>query len=173
MKKPYGLLWILVLLSAALMSLPWLVPHCGALALIAFLPLLTADRVADQNGVRRFWIWHYSTFVLWNAATTFWVANATLGGAVFAILANSLQMSLVFGLFRFSKKRLGGVLPYVFLAAAWIAWERWYLVSAEISWPWLVLGNAFARSIRLAQWYEFTGTLGGSLWVWASTPDPN
>ena len=114
MKKPYGLLWILVLLSAALMSLPWLVPHCGALALIAFLPLLTADRVADQNGVRRFWIWHYSTFVLWNAATTFWVANATLGGAVFAILANSLQMSLVFGLFRFSKKRLGGVLPYVF-----------------------------------------------------------
>ena len=168
MKKPYGLLWILVLLSAALMSLPWLVPHCGALALIAFLPLLTADRVADQNGVRHFWIWHYSTFVLWNAATTFWVANATLGGAVFAILANSLQMSLVFGLFRFSKKRLGGVLPYVFLAAAWIAWERWYLVSAEISWPWLVLGNAFARSIRLAQWYEFTGTLGGSLWVWTS-----
>ena len=168
MRKPYGTLWILVLLSAVLMSLPWLVPHLGFMSLFGFVPLLCADRVADQRGVRRFWIWHYSAFVLWNAATTFWVGNATVGGAVFAILANSLQMSLVFGLFRLSKKRLAGVLPYIFLMTAWIAWERWYMVSAQISWPWLVLGNAFARSIKTIQWYEFTGTLGGSFWVWVS-----
>jgi apolipoprotein N-acyltransferase len=29
-----------------------------------------------------------------------------------------------------------------------------------------VLGNSFARSIWAVQWYEFTGTLGGSLWIW-------
>ena len=168
MRKPYGAMWILVLLSAALMSLPWLVPHCGFLALIGLVPLLSAERVASQNGVKRFWIWHYSCFVLWNAFTTFWVCNATVGGGIFAVLANALQMSLVFGLFRLSKKRLGGVLPYVFLTVAWIAWERWYMISAQISWPWLVLGNAFATSIRSIQWYEFTGTLGGSLWVWAA-----
>ena len=168
MRKPYGILWILVLLSAVLLSLPWLVPHCGFLALVGFIPLLCADRVADQNGVRRFWIWHYSCFVLWNAFTTFWVCNATVGGGIFAVLANALQMSLVFGLFRLSKKRFSGILPYVFLAAAWIAWERWYMVQAQISWPWLVLGNAFAGSIRSVQWYEFTGTLGGSLWIWAA-----
>ena len=168
MRKPYGALWILVLLSAVLMSLPWLVPHCGFLALIGLVPLLSAERVASQNGVKHFWIWHYSCFVLWNAFTTFWVCNATVGGGIFAVLANALQMSLVFGLFRLSKKRLGGVLPYLFLAFAWIAWERWYMVSAQISWPWLVLGNAFARSIRSIQWYEFTGTLGGSLWIWAA-----
>ena len=34
--------------------------------------------------------------------------------------------------------------------------------------PWLVLGNALAGSTELAQWYEFTGTMGGSLWIWAS-----
>ena len=168
MRKPYGTLWLLVVLSAALLSLPWLVPHCGWAALIGLVPLLSAERVASQNGVRHFWIWHYSCFVLWNAATTFWVGEATVGGAVFAILANSLQMSLVFGLFRLSKKRFSGVLPYIFLATAWIAWERWYMVSAQISWPWLVLGNAFAKSIRSIQWYEYTGTLGGSLWVWAA-----
>ena len=168
MRKPYGAMWILVLLSAVLMSLPWLVPHCGFLALIGLVPLLCAERVAAQNEVRHFWIWHYSCFVLWNAFTTFWVCNATVGGGIFAVLANALQMSLVFGLFRLSKKRFGGVLPYVFLAVAWIAWERWYMVSAQISWPWLVLGNAFATSIRSIQWYEFTGTLGGSLWVWAA-----
>ena len=168
MRKPYGAMWILVLLSAVLMSLPWLVPHCGFLALIGLVPLLSAERVASQNGVKHFWIWHYSCFVLWNAFTTFWVCNATVGGGIFAVLANALQMSLVFGLFRLSKKRLGGILPYIFLAFAWIAWERWYMVSSQISWPWLVLGNAFARSIRSIQWYEFTGTLGGSLWIWTA-----
>ena len=168
MRKPYGAMWILVLLSAVLMSLPWLVPHCGFLALIGLVPLLSAERVASQKGVKHFWIWHYSCFVLWNAFTTFWVCNATVGGGIFAVLANALQMSVVFGLFRLSKKRLGGILPYLFLALAWIAWERWYMVSAQISWPWLVLGNAFARSIRSIQWYEFTGTLGGSLWIWAA-----
>ena len=168
MRKPYGILWILVLLFAVLMSLPWLVPHLGFLSLFGFVPLLCADRVADQNGVRRFWIWHYSAFVLWNAATTFWVCNATVGGGIFAVLANALQMSLIFGLFRFSKKRFGGILPYLFLMFFWLAWERWYLVQAQISWPWLVLGNAFARSIGSVQWYEYTGTLGGSLWIWLS-----
>lgn len=168
MRKPYGAMWIMVLLSAVLMSLPWLVPHCGFLALIGLVPLLSAERVASQNGVKHFWIWHYSCFVLWNAFTTFWVCNATVGGGIFAVLANALQMSVVFGLFRLSKKRLGGILPYLFLALAWIAWERWYMVSSQISWPWLVLGNAFARSIRSIQWYEFTGTLGGSLWIWAA-----
>ena len=49
----------------------------------------------------------------------------------------------------------------------WIAWERFYF-DAEISWPWLVLGNSFARSIGSIQWYEFTGTLGGSLWIWTT-----
>lgn len=167
-RPPYLLFWILSAASAVLLSLPWLLPHCGMLMLVAFVPLLLADFIAGGAGVKRFWIWHYSTFVLWNAFTTFWVCNATVGGGIFAILANALQMSLVFGLFRLSKKRLGGVLPYILLAAAWIAWERWYLVSAEISWPWLVLGNAFATSIKDVQWYSVTGTLGGSLWIWCA-----
>ena len=35
----------------------------------------------------------------------------------------------------------------------------------DLSWPWLTLGNGFANSPNLVQWYEFTGFLGGSLWV--------
>ena len=100
--------------------------------------------------------------------TTFWVCNATVGGGIFAVLANALQMSLVFGLFRLGKKHLGGILPYLLLASAWIAWERWYFTGAEISWPWLALGNAFATSVKDIQWYSVTGTLGGSLWVWSA-----
>ncbi len=154
-----------------LMSAPFLVKGCGWLALLGFVPLLCMERVASAQGVRHFWWWHYGTFVAWNFVTTYWVCNATVGGGIFAALANALQMSLVFGAFRWVKRRMRrpSAVPYLFLAAAWIAWEKYYLTVAQISWPWLVLGNAFAGTVRLVQWYEFTGALGGSLWVWASS----
>ena len=167
MKKENILLWGLVVIFALMMSAPFIIPHTGLIALFGLLPLLAMERIADQLGKKRIWIYHYSAFVLWNTFTTFWVCNATIGGGIFAILANSLQMSLVFGLFRISKKKFSGALPYIFLAVTWIAWERFYF-DAEISWPWLVLGNSFARTIWAIQWYEITGTLGGSLWIWAA-----
>lgn len=158
----------LTVLSSALLSVPFLVPGTGWLSLVAFVPLLWAENLATDDGMKGFCWWHYLCFVLWNSATTFWVCNATVGGGIFAVLANAFQMSLVFGLFRWSRKWLSGALPYIFLAFAWIAWERWYLTSAQISWPWLVLGNSFARTTGWVQWYEYTGTLGGSLLVWAA-----
>ena len=173
MKKNRTVLQLcLAALFVLLMSLPFLVEGCGWFALLGFVPLLCMERVAAEHSIKHFWWWHYGTFVAWNAVTTFWVCNATVGGGIFAVLANALQMSLVFGLFRWVKRRFAGrrtALPYLFLAAAWIAWEKYYLTVAEISWPWLVLGNAFAGTSSLVQWYEFTGTLGGSLWIWAAS----
>ncbi len=166
MKKENILVWGLIALFATMMSIPFLIPDTGILALFGLVPLLCMERITEMMGKKRIWIYHYSAFVIWNAVTTFWVCNATIGGGIFAILANSLQMSLVFGLFRLSKRKFSGSLPYIFLAAAWIAWERFYF-DAEISWPWLVLGNSFARTTWAVQWYEITGTLGGSLWIWA------
>ena len=96
-------LWCLCAASAVLLSIPWLVPHTGLLSLVALVPLLLAEYIAQGAGVKRFWIWHYSTFVLWNALTTFWVCNATVGGGIFALLATSFQLSLVFGLVRLSR----------------------------------------------------------------------
>ena len=161
------LLWGLTALSAVLLSIPFLIPNTGFITLFALVPLLCMDRIATIQEEKKVWIYHYFGFVLWNAITTFWVCNATIGGGLFAIFANALQMSVVFGLFRLSKKKFSGALPYIFLMAAWIAWERFYF-DAEISWPWLILGNSFARTTWAVQWYEYTGALGGSLWVWMS-----
>lgn len=152
-------------LSAALLSAGFLLPHCGGFVLIGFVPLLWMDRIATKQGVRHFFWWHYLCFVLWNAATTFWVCNATLGGGIAAILINALEMSVIWALFRLFKRKFSGSLPYIFLVCLWIAWERAYY-SAEVSWPWLTLGNAFATTTTCIQWYDVTGTIGGSLWVW-------
>lgn len=168
MKKPSFIILLLCVLSSVLLSIPWLVPHAGAVALVAFVPLLCADAMARQYRIRRFWLCYSLTFVLWNAATTFWVCEATVGGGIFAVFANALQMSIVWTLFRLSSRVLrSGPLPYIFLAAMWMAWEASYF-DVDISWPWLVLGHAFAGSTHSVQWYEYTGVMGGSLWVWLS-----
>lgn len=166
MKKPATIILLLCVLSSVLLSIPWLVPHTGAIALVAFVPMLCADAFARQYGMKHFWLCHFLAFVLWNAATTFWVCEATVGGGIFAILANAVQMSIIWALFRLSAKVLRrGPLPYIFLAAMWMAWESAYF-DVDISWPWLVLGHAFAGSTHSIQWYEYTGVMGGSLWVW-------
>ena len=90
-----NLLWIFVAFFAVLMSIPWLVPHMGFLALVGFIPLLLADDFATQLRIKHFWVYSYTAFVLWNALTTFWVCNATVGGGIFAVLANALQMCLI------------------------------------------------------------------------------
>ncbi len=165
MKRDKLLMWLLVVLFAGFMSVPFLVPHCGFFALFGFVPLLCMNRIANLAGVKHVWIYHYVAFLLWNAGTTFWVCNATIGGGIFAMVGNAFQMSVIFAAFRLSERKFKGILPYIFLAVMWIGWERIYF-DGSISWPWLVLGNAFARSIASVQWYEFTGFLGGSLWVW-------
>ena len=166
MKRINLTILLLCVLSSVLLSIPWLVPHTGALVLVAFVPLLCADAVSRQYRLRHFWIYPFLTFVFWNAATTFWVCEATVGGGIFAILANSLQMSIVWGLYRLASRVFRkGPLPYIFLAAMWMAWESVYF-NVDISWPWLVLGHAFAGSTHSVQWYEYTGVMGGSLWAW-------
>ena len=145
MRKPQIMIWLLTALSAVLLSLPWLVPHLGALSLVAFVPLLCADAMAEQCKLRASWIYPAVTFVAWNAATTFWVCNATVGGGLFAIFANTAQMLLVWLLFRLAKKRMQGVLPYIFLAAMWIAWERRYF-SVDISSPGRSITSPWPRS---------------------------
>jgi apolipoprotein N-acyltransferase len=73
-------------------------------------------------------------------------------------------MAIVWQLFHLTKKNLGVAPGYISLFVYWIGFEYLHL-NWEISWPWLTLGNAFATHPQYVQWYEFTGVLGGSIWV--------
>lgn len=154
----------LSILSSVLLSIPFLLPGTGIVALFAFVPLLAAEYLATEHKFRYFFSIYYLAFLLWNCATTYWIYLATIPGAIAAVVLNSLQMAIVFALFRWIKRLTKGYLPYLFLIVVWIAWEHSYF-DWNISWPWLVLGNSFSTSIILVQWYEYTGALGGSLWI--------
>ncbi|MBO7763962.1 MAG: apolipoprotein N-acyltransferase [Bacteroidales bacterium] len=166
----YILGWILI--SSLLLSLPFLVDHLGFLALFGMVPLFFIEDICRKHDVKGATWYYYLLFVVWNTITTYWVSYATLPGGIAAILLNAFQMSLVFWFYRLFKKQIlkrdgasrDSFIPYLFFIVTWLGWEHYYF-DAEVSWPWLVLGNAFAGSIKSVQWYEYTGTLGGSLWI--------
>jgi hypothetical protein len=57
-----------------------------------------------------------------------------------------------------------GIVPYIIFMLMWLGWEHIYY-DVQVSWPWLTLGNALATSVKSAQWYAMTGTIGGSFWI--------
>jgi apolipoprotein N-acyltransferase len=141
----------------------WLVP----LLFIGWVPYLLMERQLTLEGARkgRVFASTYLMLVLWNALTTWWVSYAELAAGIAAVVLNALLMCLPLMAFRQTKKRLGNRWGYLSLPIYWIAFEQLHL-SWDITWPWLTLGNGFAAAPQWVQWYEYTGFLGGSVWVW-------
>ena len=75
-------------------------------------------------------------------------------------------MSLVFLSYSIIKSKLGYRIGALFFIFLWICLES-FMSWKEIAFPWLNLGNVFSTNIKLVQWYEYTGVLGGSLWICA------
>jgi len=159
---------LLALLSGLLLAFSW--PELGIFPFLffAFLPLLMVeDELNNSNdkkkGRKVFWS-SFLAFFIFNAITTYWVYHATLFGAIAAFIVNATLMSTAFWLFHKVKSATTNRLGYLSFIVLWISIEYLHL-NWDLSWPWLTLGNAFANVTDVVQWYEFTGFLGGSLWV--------
>ena len=152
-------------LTGLLLFAAWPVSPFTFLIFIAFIPLLWLERQGLRG--RRFFGWVYLTMVIWNAATTWWVWNASAPGALGAILANSLLMCIPWLGFHSIKKKMGDTAGYISLVLFWLSFEYIHLQNWGLSWPWLTLGNVFASSPGWVQWYSITGVSGGGLWILA------
>jgi apolipoprotein N-acyltransferase len=136
---------------------------------IGFVPFFLASKWAHTHFPKKGWVvfaGFYTGFLVWNALTTWWIWNSSNGGAVMAIVSNALLMT---GVFFAGHKITRNAHPWrkpFYWIALWLAFEhlhhRW-----DLTWPWLTLGNALSGWPSLIQWYEFTGTAGGSLWILA------
>ena len=167
MKNTFRLL-LLALLSGLLLISSWPVSGFSPLIFLAFVPLLSIEETLFQtrgsyNNLKLF-AYAYLSFFIWNIGTTWWVVNASMEGALLAFFANSALMAGTFTFFHAARKKLPASNSLYYLPVFWLAFEFLHH-TWEISWPWLTLGNVFADSVQLIQWYEFTGTSGGSLWI--------
>jgi apolipoprotein N-acyltransferase len=153
---------ILSITSGLLLVFAW--PDAGftPLIFIAWVPLLLlADR--EQNRIK-FFLWSLLSMFIWNAGTTWWIWNSTAAGAIGAIIANSFLMCFPLWGFHIFKTKYGSKGGFLSFISFWLSFEYLHL-NWQLSWPWLTLGNVFAKSTAWIQWYEFTGVAGGSLWV--------
>ncbi len=160
---------LLAVLGALLLSggwAPWPTAWLVPLLFIGWVPYLLLERQLTLAGARKRQVFATTYFflVLWNALTTWWVSYASLAG-IAAVTLNAALMCLPLMAFRQTKKRLGHRIGYLSLPIYWIAFEQLHL-HWDITWPWLTLGNGFAAAPQWVQWYEYTGFLGGSVWVW-------
>ncbi|MDG1251518.1 MAG: apolipoprotein N-acyltransferase [Flavobacteriaceae bacterium] len=158
----------LSIISGIALGISWPVDGLTVLVFTSLIPLLYLEdsiRNDDSNnkGIRIFG-YSYLSFLIWNIITTWWLYNSTLFGMLFANLCNSLFYALIFILFYWAKSRLPFRSAYIFFISIWIAFEKLHLIW-DFSWSWLNLGNVFSEKIYWIQWYEYTGTFGGSLWV--------
>lgn len=137
------------------------------LLLIAFVPLGVLHRKLRERGAGygRVFAHGFSTFLLFNVLTTYWVTNTGLGAGLVAVVANSLLMCLPWLGFHWTARRSPRI-AYLAFAVGWMSFE--YLqYNWELNWPWLTLGNGFMQWPSLVQWYEVTGVFGGSAWILA------
>ena len=163
--KNYLLLAIFsgVLLSVGFPPLPGFV-----FMFVGFVPLLWIEhRISEEYGMARWQVFKFgmAAFITWNILTTYWVTNTLFMAGFLAIIPNSLLMSIPWVLFHFTKVRLGPRIGYSAFISYWMVFELAHLNLEDISWPWLMLGNSFARYPEIVQWYEITGAFGGSLWI--------
>jgi len=161
-------LYFLSVLTGLLLTPAWYSWGSGIILFIAFIPLLVIENeVAQRPGagtkVARY---AFITFLTWNLLSTWWIKNASPAGLIAALLVNTLLMTIPFWLFSVTKRKAGKTTGYISLILYWTGFEYLYL-NGEISWTWLNLGNGMANDIKLIQWYEYTGTLGGTVWILA------
>lgn len=173
--------YLLALLSAFLLWLAWPpIPYTAPLLLFAFVPILLALEAVMRGDYRKkgskVFLLGGLTGLVWNTASIYWVFNAMnavmpVYAAMFVSLIPfglaALLMALAFRLYYQLRKRCSIGLALTGLVCFWIAYE--YLHQTwDLAFPWMTLGNGFAGTHQLVQWYAYTGVYGGSAWIWTS-----
>ncbi len=148
--------------SALLLVFSW--PSGGFPFLIFFALVPLFSIVENATNKKQVFFHSFIVFALWNLGTTYWIYHASLFGVIAAILVNSLLMSTVILLFSVVHTKFNDRRAWWALLTFWLGFEYLHH-NWDLSWPWLTLGNVFASYPSVIQWYEYTGVLGGSLWI--------
>ncbi|WEK18934.1 MAG: apolipoprotein N-acyltransferase [Candidatus Pedobacter colombiensis] len=168
----------LALLSAFLMWLAWPpIPFTTPLLLVGLVPLLIAlDKIILKKGEKtgkKVFLTAGLTFLIWNTASIYWVYNAisAVNNPVVSAFVSlipfglgALLMTFAFWLYYRLQMVTNKKIAYAGLISFYIAMEYLHQ-SWDLAFPWMTLGNGLSGMHQLAQWYEYTGVYGGSVWI--------
>ncbi len=170
------------LLSAFLMWLAWPPhPYLAPLLLVGLLPLFIALHkiitTSNTKTGKKVFLTAGLAFLVWNTASIYWVFNAInavntgVAGTVVSFLVSLIPYGLgaflmtsafwfAYRLYRYTNWIIASIGLISFYICMEFLHQSW-----DLAFPWMTLGNGFAAMHQLAQWYEYTGVYGGSLWI--------
>lgn len=162
--------------SGILLALAWPSDGFAPLLFIGLVPLLWMEASLNDSVKKRrrrlIFPLAFIAFMIWNASVIWWLHYSQRPDGSYAweayfppVLFNALLMACLIRLYTWAKNRLGISAGQVFLTCLWIGFEKLQL-QWELAWPWMNMGNGMAHYFKWIQWYEYTGTLGGTLWIW-------
>lgn len=165
--KTYKII-LLSLLSGTLLALPGMDFFPGYLMFFGFVPILILEdffyKEKDKYVSSIFFLYTWLSFAFWNFLTMWWAWIPSIFGLLGPVVLNSLLSALVFWIFHAVRIKSGNKIGYFTFVIFYLGFEYLHH-NWELAYPWLTLGNNFAKEIYAIQWYEFTGVLGGSLWI--------
>ena len=105
--------------SVALLSIPWEDASCITL-FVGLLPLLLISAQYSNSWRDTFSMmgWATLTFVGWNAATIWWVWNATPVGPIAATICSTWWSLIAFMMYHIASKRVSKAIAYIILLSS-------------------------------------------------------
>lgn len=160
----------LAMASGLMMAAAWPTRGFTPLIFIAFIPLLYLQDISgDPDNKKR---QHFSTIV----SCLFYMEHSDyiLGMEQHCCRCNShvdteqhFYGNSILGLSLCQEKTLWKQKGYFMLPVFFVAFEYLHL-NWQLNWPWLNISNVFSHQHTWIQWYEYTGSAGGTIWVLAS-----
>jgi len=166
--------YMLVALSVTggiLSGLAWTSWCSGLILLIAFVPFFLIENYLFENPGKftpnAFFSYLLPGFVIFSIIALGWMKVASIVGAICVIMGLSFLMAFSIWLAHVIRLKAGNIPGIVSLITLWLSYE-YISLNINIISPWINLGNGLAKDILFIQWYEVTGTAGGSLWILTS-----
>ncbi len=152
--------------TGLLLALSWMNLFFGVLLVIAFIPLFHLEDLTIKKAYKKR-IYFANIFIamfVWHILTLNWVIAMNFKNGIIISIVNSLLIS-IFLLIPHILKRTGKtLLSYAAFICFWVTQELLHL-NWELSFPLMILGNGLGIFPQLIQWYEWTGVMGGSIWI--------
>jgi apolipoprotein N-acyltransferase len=154
--------------GGVLSGLAWTGWCSGLILLLAFVPFFMIENYLYEHP-KRFtsnacFIFVLPGFVIFSIITLGWMRIASIMGAICVIMGLSFLMAFTLWLAHAVRLRAGNLAGYISMISFWLTYE-FLSLNVNIVSPWLNLGNGLSKDILFVQWYEVTGTAGGSLWI--------
>jgi apolipoprotein N-acyltransferase len=158
----------LSVMGGILSGLAWTGWCSGLILLIAFVPFFLIENYLFENPKRftpnAFFIYLLPGFVIFSLIALGWMRVASITGAICVIMGLSFLMAFTTWLAHIVRLRSGNLPGFISMITFWLGYE-YISLNINIISPWLNLGNGLSKDILFIQWYEVTGTAGGSLWI--------